>query len=1838
MQRVRIVENIFEGRFAERSVDARTAGELKSILGIESAMAYQDGKLLQDDDLLDEGRIAVLKIVPEGTATAVLIGAVAVAALCVGVGIYYLLKSAPPMKQIQPSPSLRGSSNSARRGERLPILLGRHRVYPDVAALPFSSYDGDNQHLHQLFCFGYRDVHIDESTLKIGETLLSSYDGWATEQGIGTIYPSRVVESSYSLQIKHGSPVIRSTASGSYKIEVGIIAPSGLYRYDGDQKEDATVGLRIEWRVPGGSWQTAHDVSRTRNCDRYREMFPIIPSGSADGIYEVRVSRTTAQGDSATHNDAVYLDVIKSFTRNPSNSSDKPVLDESRYRLLALKVKATDQLNGVADEINAVCTLVARSYNGDGTGPASWIASQTRNPASAILYLLTSSDANPSPVADSLIDWVAFESFHRFCEGKGFTCDAWVTGEFTVRQLCEYIAGSNMAELRVMCDRISIRIDQPQSGVVQMFTPRNAWGFHMERSFRPKPVNAVVKYNDAETGYVEVERIVSVTPEGKIAYDSRQDGEDQQVDLFGVTSSRHAAVVGALRMKELYGRSRTYSWNSDIEGIVCLPGDVVLIENDNFLLGLGEGRIKQVHSSGPMITGILLDSRMRMDAGESYGVRIRTKRRIIQSIKIVTNPGFRQRLDFEQPLDAEDIEIGDLAAFGRFETEAHEVLVTEMTQNQHRSCSISAVDYAEDAYSEEDSIPEYKSGISRYPDDGGAVGEGIVYQAPSSAYPIKQGEPGIDGKGISAITELYLASDASEGITLASSGWTASVQLITASKRYLWRYAHIEYTDGTSTDTIPAVIGVYGDPGSSGQDAVSVEMDTALITIPVDIRGKAIAAQSYDAAFRGWRGHVQQPCTASIGTLPHGMTAAIGPDMITFSVAKDAELGGVLAGAIDVTLACRGLEFERLVSWVKTVDPQRIQQDIQDNAQGIEAANGQITSLTSELAAKAAQSDLDALDGEVEDNAAAISGLATRVASAEGTITAHGTQISQNATEIQSKASQTEVDTLSGTVDSHGTQITQQAGQISSLATRVTATENTNTSQQSQITQNANQIATKVTQTQVDAAIANAKSANHGYRYHADIVLYGESDKFYPVVIKLGNQDVKREILVSRGYSEQAPSDWNTSTHRGGLTLKIKCNFGGWGGASYSWEIVDLEETYSIMFSGAMHVLSCMGFAIFLRGGGNTGAKYHLYSDQPLDAALYGIGSPQICYNQDSLGVTGEYHWEAPPPRAMKNSAPGSNALLDQHAEEIRIRRITKLAQANDTRLKNAETSITQNANAIALKASSAEVDAIRSTAEQHTAQLEVQAGQISQKITAVRSDGSVMAEAQLAVEADGGSTQIRLDADRVLISGSVKADKIDLDDLAAQDILLKENGALHSARYDRNGSIADPEIEKGTYIGADGQLKAFLAELESVLIKGRSIFQGEISSDVLSTSLEDKPGDPITSIPFPVASACSYKCSALREFIRTRLTPNIYASGSFGTYDGKTVVGLIRSESSNPVTLQSGSVPHTEGGVSSDKTRTFTSPAWPAYIQLNASGIPWGYEETSGHWTHDASSGSGNAVPSSGSPPSNPSDGDTYITISNVEETGGSPRYTWTATTHTYHETTTYHTGTYAVGINLNGASVQSGSWIYAPPSSTITCTFHCAGDACAAGSYTLKYDNYKHYGSNVCLIFSGWSKESIPASGMSDKPVSLTISGAAVRGGSGQSSWSNLTPYSQFKGLRQNGAAVSGAFSIHANNGISFTDDSGTTTTITGTGGTAFASSTMLSFSGVAASGGGNGWSTAGKWFSAWSVSFVPVSIAEGVHVSDLRRKSAASTIGTEDKPFYKIYATELHGVVVT
>lgn len=78
------------------------------------------------------------------------------------------------------------------------------------------------------------------------------------------------------------------------------------------------------------------------------------------------------------------------------------------------------------------------------------------------------------------------------------------------------------------------------------------------------------------------------------------------------------------------------------------------------------------------------------------------------------------------------------------------------------------------------------------------------------------GQKGATGVGVKSVTEYYLATASSSGVTSSTSGWTTDIQTITSDKKYLWNYEVITYTDNTTSSTAPVIIGAFGNTGGTG--------------------------------------------------------------------------------------------------------------------------------------------------------------------------------------------------------------------------------------------------------------------------------------------------------------------------------------------------------------------------------------------------------------------------------------------------------------------------------------------------------------------------------------------------------------------------------------------------------------------------------------------------------------------------------------------------------------------------------------------------------------------------------------------------------------------------------------------------------------------------------------------------------------------------------------------------------------------------------------------------------------------------------------------------------------
>lgn len=85
-----------------------------------------------------------------------------------------------------------------------------------------------------------------------------------------------------------------------------------------------------------------------------------------------------------------------------------------------------------------------------------------------------------------------------------------------------------------------------------------------------------------------------------------------------------------------------------------------------------------------------------------------------------------------------------------------------------------------------------------------------------------QGEKGDIGLSLVSVTEYYLLSNLTEGVTTSTQGWSTDIPTMSADNKYLWNYEVFTYSDESSETMEPKIIGAYGDTGAAGEPAPAI--------------------------------------------------------------------------------------------------------------------------------------------------------------------------------------------------------------------------------------------------------------------------------------------------------------------------------------------------------------------------------------------------------------------------------------------------------------------------------------------------------------------------------------------------------------------------------------------------------------------------------------------------------------------------------------------------------------------------------------------------------------------------------------------------------------------------------------------------------------------------------------------------------------------------------------------------------------------------------------------------------------------------------------------------------
>jgi hypothetical protein len=613
--------------------------------------------------------------------------------------------------------SIQGARNESAPFGAIPQILGTHRMSPLYAAKPYTELAGDDQFLRILFLWGYGPIDIDLSSLKIGETPLSSFQDVEIQHNYGlpsdvatSLYPSTVDEQALSIELNsvEGDSYsgladadidwqVRNTAPNCTFFSIDITFPEGVFRVNTENGNLDTYSssVRGQYRVAGsgGSWiDFARDIIQERSIQTARKYGDaVVPAGQ----YEVRVGRSSrTPGDTAKYKTRAVWSSLRSFT------TGSPVTFPKRLAMTAIRIKATDQLNGVIDTFNGVVSSIApNAWNG-----AAWVQQATNNPAD-LFRLVLQGPANARAVGDEEIDLDNLIEWWGYCVEKGFTYNEVITQAGSVYDKLSDIAAAGRAVISFPNGKWGVIWDRPDDSVVQHFTPRNSWGFQGIKAYAQQPHGWRVNFINEENGYSADERIV---------YDDGYNAANatlfEGIQFRGVTKPSLIWKHGRFQIAQQRLRPEKVKINTGWEHLVCTRGDRVRVTHDVLLIGLAAGRMKAV--DGQVIT---FDETVTIELGKSYGFKFR----VPEDVRVVDRSVDMTDLaagDYnELPLigDLSLIVPGTLFGFGETGQETANYRIYDIAHQKDLIATLTLVDDApEISQADTGTIPDYAPNVT----------------------------------------------------------------------------------------------------------------------------------------------------------------------------------------------------------------------------------------------------------------------------------------------------------------------------------------------------------------------------------------------------------------------------------------------------------------------------------------------------------------------------------------------------------------------------------------------------------------------------------------------------------------------------------------------------------------------------------------------------------------------------------------------------------------------------------------------------------------------------------------------------------------------------------------------------------------------------------------------------------------------------------------------------------------------------------------------------------------------------------------------------------------------
>lgn len=486
----------------------------------------------------------------------------------------------------QPSPtySLQGQGNYARLAQPIPVVYGRHLVYPDLAATPYGEYQGNEQFLHQLHCIGLGEYDIEQ--IRIEDTPIASF-----EEVTYQIVPPGIPVTLFNPDVVTapevaGQELLAGTWTGGFAINpadsevthigIDILLPRGLYyANDAGGLDSRSASWKVEARAIDAEGDALDDwftlgneslTAATTTPQRMSYKYPVSP-----GRYEVRATRLDGKDTNSRAGHEVRWGEARGYLAGGVTFPDN-------VTLLAIRMRATDNLSQRSSRlINCIVTRKLPVWSVD----SGWSAPlPTRSIAWAFADILRASYGAKLP--DTRIDLASLAQLDQVWAVRGDEFDGVFDQQVTVWETLTRVARCGRAVPFLQGGIVRLVRDEARLLPVALFSPRNI----VKNSLKIQYVMPGEETADAVT----VEFFSSRTwkpDEVTVSLPGSSSTNPAKLRLFGCTTEAHAVREGLYLAAANRYRRRIITLRTELEGLIPTYGDLIAIAHDMPSWGAG---------------------------------------------------------------------------------------------------------------------------------------------------------------------------------------------------------------------------------------------------------------------------------------------------------------------------------------------------------------------------------------------------------------------------------------------------------------------------------------------------------------------------------------------------------------------------------------------------------------------------------------------------------------------------------------------------------------------------------------------------------------------------------------------------------------------------------------------------------------------------------------------------------------------------------------------------------------------------------------------------------------------------------------------------------------------------------------------------------------------------------------------------------------------------------------------------------------------------------------------------------------------------------------------------